>query len=281
MPCVDSRLDTFSPTNVGNRTPTADVFFVCCIYHSTSTSSHVVRLEYSINQRYSSIEDTMYILRACVHWCTSYRMHPALYLAPRIPDVPTNDSTYFEYVSTRYLLHGRYYHNTHGKKIERSNAWLVMDDTQRSTFVFFSDDERLLCCFVFFFLHPPADGGKTKLNPFTTGNPFLGKKILGFSIWRGSGALTGLSSPHFDVLRYTSCVNFTQLYPQSSASWRILQFPWQRQRELPLSAVTVTTPAVQAAVVYGCVSTVTVSDLPPGYGFTPPHHHHHHFGLEA
>ena len=29
-------------------------------------------------------------------------------------------------------------------------------------------------------------------NPFTTGNPFLGTKLLGFSVWRGSGALKGL-----------------------------------------------------------------------------------------
>ena len=32
------------------------------------------------------------------------------------------------------------------------------------------------------------------LNPFTTGNPFLGGKLLGFSIGRGSGALKGLRS---------------------------------------------------------------------------------------
>ena len=31
------------------------------------------------------------------------------------------------------------------------------------------------------------------LNPFTTGNPFLGTKLLGFSIGRGSGAMKGLS----------------------------------------------------------------------------------------
>ena len=28
------------------------------------------------------------------------------------------------------------------------------------------------------------------------------------------------------VFSYTSCVNLHQLYSQSSASWRILQFPW-------------------------------------------------------
>ena len=31
-----------------------------------------------------------------------------------------------------------------------------------------------------------------ELNPLTTGNPFLGTKLLGFSIGRGSGALKGL-----------------------------------------------------------------------------------------
>ena len=32
-------------------------------------------------------------------------------------------------------------------------------------------------------------------NPFATGNPFLGTKLLGFSIGRGSGALKGLTNP--------------------------------------------------------------------------------------
>ena len=32
------------------------------------------------------------------------------------------------------------------------------------------------------------------LTPFTTGNPFVGTKLLGFRIGRGSGALKGLSS---------------------------------------------------------------------------------------
>ena len=31
------------------------------------------------------------------------------------------------------------------------------------------------------------------INPFTTGNPFSGTKILGFNIGRGSGALKGLT----------------------------------------------------------------------------------------
>ena len=34
--------------------------------------------------------------------------------------------------------------------------------------------------------------GRDFINPFTTGNPFLGAKLLGFSIGRGSGALKGL-----------------------------------------------------------------------------------------
>ena len=42
---------------------------------------------------------------------------------------------------------------------------------------------------LFFFLYYPSI---RKLNPFTTGNPFLGTKLLGFSIGRGSGALKGL-----------------------------------------------------------------------------------------
>ena len=30
---------------------------------------------------------------------------------------------------------------------------------------------------------------RVRINPFTTGNPFFGTKLLGFSIGRGSGAL--------------------------------------------------------------------------------------------
>ena len=43
-------------------------------------------------------------------------------------------------------------------------------------------------------------------------------------------------------------INLTQLHSQSSASWRVLQFPWYRQRQLSLSAVPGTTPAAHAAV---------------------------------
>ena len=32
--------------------------------------------------------------------------------------------------------------------------------------------------------------------PLTTGNPFLGTKLLGFSVGRGSGALKGLNPRH-------------------------------------------------------------------------------------
>ena len=42
-------------------------------------------------------------------------------------------------------------------------------------------------------LHRAAIGFKLTVNPFTTGNPFLGTKLLRFSIGRGSGALKGLS----------------------------------------------------------------------------------------
>ena len=38
------------------------------------------------------------------------------------------------------------------------------------------------------------------LNPFTTGNPFLGTKSLGFSIGRDSGALKGLTQNRRNVV---------------------------------------------------------------------------------
>ena len=35
-----------------------------------------------------------------------------------------------------------------------------------------------------------------EVNPFTTGNPFLGTKLLGFSLGRGSGAQQGITTIH-------------------------------------------------------------------------------------
>ena len=40
---------------------------------------------------------------------------------------------------------------------------------------------------------------RSGVNPFTTGNPFLGTKLLGFSIGRGSGVPKGLSHPTLEV----------------------------------------------------------------------------------
>ena len=39
------------------------------------------------------------------------------------------------------------------------------------------------------------------VNPFTTGNPFLGTKLLGFNIGRGSGALKGSTQAEY-ILGY-------------------------------------------------------------------------------
>ena len=39
---------------------------------------------------------------------------------------------------------------------------------------------------------PTGNAGAADVNPFSTGNPFSGTKLLGFSIGRGSGALKGL-----------------------------------------------------------------------------------------
>ena len=58
-------------------------------------------------------------------------------------------------------------------------------DDSGSTFSFFS--------FPYFRFLVDGGGGGGLLNPFTTGNPFLGTKLLGFSMWRGSGALKGLT----------------------------------------------------------------------------------------
>ena len=41
------------------------------------------------------------------------------------------------------------------------------------------------------------------LNPFTTGNPFLGTKLLGFSVGRGSGVLKGLREGYWIYIGMT------------------------------------------------------------------------------
>ena len=74
-------------------------------------------------------------------------------------------------------------------------------------------------------------GKKRKHNPFTTGNPFLGTKLLVFSIGRGSGALKGLTSPHFHVFSFMSRVDLTLLYSHFSASY--VSSRDKRQREAP------------------------------------------------
>ena len=63
---------------------------------------------------------------------------------------------------------------------------------------------------IYIYIVSSGGWGKKKLEPFTTGNPFLGTKLLGFSIGKGSGVLKGLSSPHFHVFSYASCVDLTQ-----------------------------------------------------------------------
>ena len=57
------------------------------------------------------------------------------------------------------------------------------------------EKSRLLSTNVFSVIEPEGRTifDKVELNPFTTGNPFLGTKLLGFSIGRGSGALKGLT----------------------------------------------------------------------------------------
>ena len=53
----------------------------------------------------------------------------------------------------------------------------------------------------FFFFSPKISVWERGLNPFATGNPFLGTKFLEFSVGRGSGALKGLSSRIEETLK--------------------------------------------------------------------------------
>ena len=57
----------------------------------------------------------------------------------------------------------------------------------------------------------------TLLNPFTTGNPFLGTKFVGFSIGRGSGALKGLML----LLSSTGRSPFLAFLQAQEAGWRL------------------------------------------------------------
>ena len=59
---------------------------------------------------------------------------------------------------------------------------------------FMSGGSSFIHLFIYLFFRNQVLGlRRTCLNPFTTGNPFLGTKLLGFSIGRGSGALKGLT----------------------------------------------------------------------------------------
>ena len=107
--------------------------------------------------------------------------------------------------------------------------------------------------------------GELKLNAVTTGNLFSGTTFLVFSMGRCFGALKVLSSPHFHVFSYMSCVNLAQPYSKSTGCRRILQLAWQRQRKLSPPSVTVSTRVAQAAVVYGCMGILTRLD-PSGSG---------------
>ena len=51
------------------------------------------------------------------------------------------------------------------------------------------------------------------LNPFTTGHPFVGTKLLGFSIVRGSGALKGLSSHIEEPQKKSGCTLYRSTCP--------------------------------------------------------------------
>ena len=112
----------------------------------------------------------------------------------------------FIFVVPQYLFRGKYL--CRGIFIRyNSNLHLSRDrflsNRRSSEFVLFPAIflvaySFFLCCTLamvlfiwwnFFFFSRPV------LNPFTTGNPFLGTKLLGFSIGRGSGALKGLRNP--------------------------------------------------------------------------------------
>ena len=59
------------------------------------------------------------------------------------------------------------------------------------------------------------------LNPFTTGNPFLGTQLLAFSIGRGSGALKGLSGQRPDIWFVAPGEGFApeNLPPRTGVHW--------------------------------------------------------------
>ena len=82
---------------------------------------------------------------------------------------------------------------------------------------------------------------------------FFGRFFAFLSLPRMAfGKKHSLSSPRLHVFSCTPCVDLPhslkRIRNPALCSWRVLQFPWERQRELSLPAVPVTTPAAQAAV---------------------------------
>ena len=59
--------------------------------------------------------------------------------------------------------------------------------------ILFDDFSRQVIIVLFDSIDSPQSSTQRNVNPFTTGNPFSGTKLLGFSIGRGSGALKGLT----------------------------------------------------------------------------------------
>ena len=66
---------------------------------------------------------------------------------------------------------------------------------------------------VFSHLEPSLESSRYRLNPFPAGNPFLGTKLLGFSIGSGSGAVKGLT-------RRRNLVHGHRTGPQQLWSWK-------------------------------------------------------------
>ena len=68
-------------------------------------------------------------------------------------------------------------------------------------------------------------------NPFTTGNPFWGTKLLGFSIGRGSGALKGL------MLLYQTAMEWLATQPQTKPPEVFLSARYRVTRASGLNSV--------------------------------------------
>ena len=127
-------------------------------------------------------------MRARKSWINSYTAHSAN--VPYIPYTHTQKN-----IPRSVAITANTSYSLHRPRRSHSNCALYQVHIHSQPMQFtqltqITETTQLLWCSTY------SSHMKVTLTPFTTGNPFLGTKLLGFSIGRGLGALKGLMLVH-------------------------------------------------------------------------------------